>query len=121
MAADSNLAQGATSGHRYDAACAAALAARGGKRDTEDRSAETPGHWRQQALAWLREDLGYWTAKLEIDKPTVRQRLRHWQRDPDLAALRDPQALAKLPPKEARAWQALWAQVQDLLERAHRE
>ncbi len=84
----------------------------------EDRSSEARGRWRQRALAWLGEDLMHWASKLEIDKRTVLQRLSHWQRDPDLVGLRDPQALAKLPPNEARAWQALWAQVQDLLDRA---
>jgi len=77
---------------------------------------------RQQALDWLRADLIAWTKVLESAKPearaTVRQTLQHWQKDPDLAGLRDQAALDKLPAAERDAWQRLWADVGALLQRA---
>jgi hypothetical protein len=44
--------------------------------------------------------------------------LRHWQQDPDLAGLRDKHALAKLSPKERKAFAQLWADVAALLKKA---
>jgi hypothetical protein len=41
--------------------------------------------------------------------------MNHWQQGGDLAALRGPAALAKLPDAERRAWQTLWADVGALL------
>jgi hypothetical protein len=43
----------------------------------------------------------------------VRQRLEHWQKDADLAGLRDAEALAKLPEVEREAWRSFWTDVQD--------
>jgi formylglycine-generating enzyme required for sulfatase activity/WD40 repeat protein/tetratricopeptide (TPR) repeat protein/tRNA A-37 threonylcarbamoyl transferase component Bud32 len=40
--------------------------------------------------------------------------LSAWQRDPDLAGVRDAAALAKLPADERNEWQALWARVPDV-------
>jgi hypothetical protein len=40
------------------------------------------------------------------------------RKDPDLAAVRDPAALAKLPEAKSVAWRNLWAQVDALLARA---
>jgi hypothetical protein len=44
--------------------------------------------------------------------------LRHWQRDADLASVRDLTALARLPPEECVAWVRLWADVVALRDRA---
>jgi hypothetical protein len=46
------------------------------------------------------------------------QILDHWKRDNDLAGIREPEALAKLPEAEQKEWQALWAEVKALLKRA---
>jgi hypothetical protein len=43
------------------------------------------------------------------------ENLRHCERDPDLAGVRDEAALAKLPEEERKAWQALWADVAAIL------
>jgi hypothetical protein len=40
------------------------------------------------------------------------------QKDADLAGLRDPDALAKLPEAEREPWQQLWTDVAALLKRA---
>jgi hypothetical protein len=77
--------------------------------------------FRRQALAWLRADLAFYTKEAERADPavkqTVRQRLEHWQKDADLAGLRDTGALAKLPEAEREAWRSVWADVQALLRR----
>jgi hypothetical protein len=42
----------------------------------------------------------------------------HWQQDSDLAGLRDPDAVARLPADERQACQQLWADVAALLKQA---
>ena len=44
--------------------------------------------------------------------------LRHWQKDTDLAGIRDGGALAKLPAPEQKAFAQLWADVAALLKKA---
>ena len=46
------------------------------------------------------------------------QTLGHWKVDVNLAGVRDPEALAKLPEPERKEWQSLWGDVEALLERA---
>jgi tetratricopeptide (TPR) repeat protein len=45
------------------------------------------------------------------DQSRAARALRAWQEQPELACLRDPAALAKLPGAEAKQWQDLWAAV----------
>jgi hypothetical protein len=119
------LAQDLRAGHRYNATCAAALAAAGqgkdaGKLDDKDRA-----RLRQRALDWLRADLAAWTKALDKGPPqahsAMQQTLQHWQKDPDLASLRDLATLAKLPAVERAAWHQLWADVAALLNRVGKE
>jgi hypothetical protein len=42
--------------------------------------------------------------------------LRHWREDPDLAGVRDADALDKLPEGERGEWRKLWADVDALLQ-----
>src|SRR5205823_2800449 len=113
---DPKLADDIASGSRYDAACAAALAAAGRPDDPEQ------ARWRKQALDWLRADLTAYGRLLESGRPDDRrlvwQRLRIWQGDPDLAGLRDPAALAQLPADERQACRRLWAEARTLLNRS---
>jgi tetratricopeptide (TPR) repeat protein len=108
--------------HRYNAACAAALAGCGQGRDDPPLDEPTCARWRQQALAWLQTDLAAYTKLVERGKPEDRtlvpQRLRHWQRDPDLAGVRNEDALARLPEAEREAWRRLWADVAETLAKA---
>jgi serine/threonine-protein kinase len=121
FAADPKLADDLGAGHRYNAACYAALAAAGqgegaAKLDDKERT-----RLRQQALDWLRADLALRGKQLESGKPhraAVQQALRHWQQDTDLAGLRDKAALAKLPPEERAAFASLWSDVAALLKKA---
>jgi hypothetical protein len=51
----------------------------------------------------------------------LRQTLLHWQKDTDLAAVRDPGLLHKLPEAEQVAWGNLWSRVAALLARTRPE
>jgi hypothetical protein len=76
---------------------------------------------RGQALEWLKAERIAWAKVLESgdakSRPVVAQTLQHWQADPDLAGVRDPEALAKLPEAEQAAWRSLWAEVDAVLAR----
>jgi tetratricopeptide (TPR) repeat protein len=120
--ADPKLADFLPAQHRYHAACAAALAAAGRGKDAAKLDAKQRARLRRQALAWLRADLALY-AKLTASGPTaarsfVRQALKHWQQDKDLAGIRDKAALAKLPAEEHSACERLWADVAALLKKA---
>jgi tetratricopeptide (TPR) repeat protein len=107
--------------HRYSAACSAALAGCGQGKDAP-QDAKEHALLRQQALKWLRADLTLWSKHLDSDtlpaRAQVRQTLQHWQRDPDLAGVRDAKTLAQLPEAERAAWQQFWADVETLLKKA---
>jgi tetratricopeptide (TPR) repeat protein len=121
FAADPKLAADLRQGHRYNAACAAAQAAAGQGEDAKNLPDKVSIMFRRQALTWLRADLAAYTKLVEGGnapaKQAARQRLEHWQKDADLAGLRDAEALAKLPEAEREAWRGLWADVQALLDR----
>jgi serine/threonine-protein kinase len=120
--ADAKLADNLQTGHRYAAACAAALAAAGLGKDSGKLDAKERARWRKQALDWLRADLALWTKLLASGKPQdrtlVEQQMRHWQGYADLGAIRDASALAKLPQEEQETCRRLWADVAALLQRA---
>jgi hypothetical protein len=71
---------------------------------------------RRQALDWLRAELTAWS--IVRDRALVQKTLAHWQKDPNLAGVRDQAALALLPPIERESWQKLWADVADLLKKS---
>jgi tetratricopeptide (TPR) repeat protein/tRNA A-37 threonylcarbamoyl transferase component Bud32 len=122
FAADPKLADDLKTGHRYNAAFAAALAVAGQGKDAANLDDKERTGLRRQALDWLRADLVLWAKSLDGNLPqaraTVQEKLRHWQRDRDLASLRDATALAKLPATEREACLKLWAEVEELLKRA---
>jgi serine/threonine-protein kinase len=124
FAADPILSDDLQTGHRYNAACFAALAAAGQGEDAAKLDDKERARLRQQALDWVRADLALWTKKLESNQPadraTVQSTVEYWRQDPDLAGLRDEAPLAKLPEDERKAWQALWREVEALLERAEK-
>jgi tetratricopeptide (TPR) repeat protein len=106
--------------YRYDAACAAALAGTAQGKDVTRLDDTGKAELRYTALCWLQEHLGA-VDVLVAQQPgvagPVRQSLLHWQKDPDVAAVRDPVALRKLPEAEQAAWRNLWAHVAALLAR----
>jgi serine/threonine-protein kinase len=111
--------------HRYNAACAAALAAAGQAKDTEKLDSKERGRLRRQALDWLRANLAQSIKQMEKGTPAVRTRvhttLAHWQEDSDLASVRGTAALANLPADEQPGWRQLWADVEKTLAKARQQ
>jgi tetratricopeptide (TPR) repeat protein len=114
---DPKIADDRQAQHRYNAACAAALAAAGKDKPPLDEAAKV--RWRKQAVDWMKSELAIWTKLLETGPTQTRQSvtgiLEHWKEDPDLVSIRDPASLSKLPEPERKACQALWAEVDALL------
>jgi tetratricopeptide (TPR) repeat protein len=115
------LAQDLRAHHRYHAACAAAMAASGQGKDADTLDDKQRTTLRRHALDWLQADLAAWTRILDKASPQTRlaaqRTLQQWQKDPDLAGLRDKAALAKLPEVERQAWQKLWREVEQLVQK----
>jgi tetratricopeptide (TPR) repeat protein len=109
---------------RYDAACAAVLAAAGNGEDASKLESKEQSRLRQQALAWLRDSLKQYGQQLEDadakSRQAVKQTLQHWQKDPDLDSVRRKEALAQLPEAERTAWQEFWAEVETLLQKTQK-
>jgi serine/threonine-protein kinase len=116
------LAEDPRTGNRYNAACAAALAGCGRGEGAAVLGDAERARWCAQARQWLRADLDAWAKKLDsglaADRAQVHKILARWREDPDLAGLRDPDALEKLPPAERQECRALWGDHDALLRRA---
>jgi tetratricopeptide (TPR) repeat protein len=107
--------------HRYHAARSAALAAAGQGEDAAGLGHAQRLALRRQALTWLRGELAHWTRLLaagEVGRSRLLRTLGRWQKDPNLAGLRDEHALTKLSSEERAAWQRLWFDVGALLKKA---
>jgi hypothetical protein len=119
LEADPKLADDRKVPHRYNAACAAALAAAGQGEGEPAPGNQARAKLRERARMWLSAELKTWTRLLESAKDPERdfaeRKLAHWKRDSDLAGIRNAEALAKLPEAERKAWQALWAEVDERL------
>ena len=120
--AEPERAEDVPAGQRYNAGCAAVLAACGQGKDAGSLDDQERALWRLQALDWLRQDVTWWRKALDNgDAQTnaqAQQRLRHWKADGDLAGVRAPDALARLPAEEREQWEKLWSNVDALLRRA---
>jgi hypothetical protein len=93
--------------------------------DAEQLDVKEPARLRQQALTWLRADLDRWTQRVEQGQPKERQFARkvleHWQRETDLAPVREAESLNKLAAEERDAWRRSWGDMQALRMRAERD
>jgi predicted ribosomally synthesized peptide with SipW-like signal peptide len=116
--ADPELAETLVAGHRLAAARSAALASAGQGVDAAGPEA-AKARLRQRALDWLRADLAAWTRLADdaLFRERTRQALLGWQKDTDLAAVRDAARLALLPDAERGKWRQFWQDVADLLHR----
>jgi tetratricopeptide (TPR) repeat protein len=108
--------------HRYNAACAAALAGCFQTNDDPRPSDDQKTKLRQQALDWLNAELGA-SAKLlatasNEERAGIGKTLERWREDTDLRGIRDDAGLAKLPETERTAFRKLWAEVDALLRKA---
>jgi serine/threonine protein kinase len=108
--------------HRYDAACAAALAAAGQGAEGDHLSTIECATLRKQALDWLRADLKSYRQMMrdaaDKEAPEIARRLQHWLRDTHFNGMYDRAALGKLPQTERGDWQKLWEEVEALRQRA---
>jgi hypothetical protein len=122
MAADPKLGDDRRARHRYNAACAAALAAAGQGTDDPKPDDAVRARLRGQALEWLKAERAAWAKVLDSAdarvRPFIQQTLQRWRADTDLAGVRDADALAKLPESERVAWRSFWAEVDALLARS---
>jgi Tfp pilus assembly protein PilF len=108
-------------GYRHKAACAAALAAVGKGAGADKLDAKEKIVLREEALKWLRADLGAWAQLLDknaLAAVPIRHLMKHWQSDSDLAGVREEKELGKLSAEERAAWDKLWAEVGALSKRA---
>ena len=108
--------------HRYNAACAAALAGCGRGQDANKLDTNERAGLRKQALDWLRADLKAYRQVMDksADKagPEIAQRMQDWLQDTDFTGVRGPAALDRLPEAERGDWQKLWEEVEALRQRA---
>ncbi len=122
FALEPKLADDVEAWHRYNAACAAAMAAAGQGVDSARLDEAARVKLRRQSLSWLRDDLAEWTRRLGggqvSDRSKMRNDLALWLRDGDLAGVRDADALATLPAEERAAWAKLWADFEALMRKA---
>ena len=121
FAAAPHLAEDLDAGHRYNAACAAALAGFGACRYGRAQRGGT-GRWRRQARTWLRADVAAWARKLDTGVPAERDLVRRvsarWWADPGLAWLHEAGVVEGLPPAERQECLALWQDAGAVLRRA---
>lgn len=119
FAANPKLAEDPSGGHQYAASASAVLAAAGHGEDAAKLDDQERTRLRKQALDWLRKELTLLSGGLDAhSRGSVRDRLRLWQHDSDLAAIRATAALAKLPTAEQQALAQLWADVAALSKKA---
>jgi serine/threonine-protein kinase len=121
LATQPSLAEDQEAGNRYHAACAAALAVRAADKDVAELDAEQRAALRKRALDWLTAEYDACTERHRLGKPGDRTvaatAARSWIQSEDLVAVRDEQALAKLPAEERQAWEALWTKIGTLATR----
>jgi serine/threonine-protein kinase len=122
LAAKPQLTKDLRAGHWFNAACAAARAGGGQGDDVAGLKEPDRAAFRKQARDWLRLDLAAWARKVDTgnaaDRIQVRRTLAPWRDHPDLAGLRDADALERLAPPESQECRALWQELAALLRRA---
>jgi tetratricopeptide (TPR) repeat protein len=100
--------------HLALAANAAACASAGQGTDAANLDETEKTKWRQTAHEHLRAKF---TAvmqsvqQLKMERTVAARYLTHWQREPDLAAVRDASRIAKMPKNEQQDWRKLWKEV----------
>ena len=109
---------------------AAALAGCGQGADAATQSEADRGRWRKQAYDWALAEYaaagGDPSRELSATRPAgtaaavptttpevrnAQSNLTRWLAAPELAGIRDPADVAKLPPDQRRQWERLWKQI----------
>ena len=121
LAANPRLVEDRQARHRYDAACAARRCRRRTGARAHKRRPSGPAGGSRPTL-WLEAELADWRKQVEGGRREAKESaagaLERWKADANLAGVRDPVALARLPADEQRDWKSLWAEVESLLRRA---
>ncbi|MFN0018775.1 MAG: tetratricopeptide repeat protein [Pirellulaceae bacterium] len=108
-----------TPNSRFNAACAASLAAEGKGSDAAGVTEEEKARFRQLARGWLRQESAAWKTQLESSNPAAQSAAKAMVQlsltDSDLAVLRDEPLLEQLPPAEQADCRSLWAEIRGLL------
>jgi tetratricopeptide (TPR) repeat protein len=97
---------------RYTAACYA-LRCADGRWGKAPPQAECPAY-RKQALDFLTAELASFRKVAAKNPAWVHKDMQLWLTDKDLASVRDPPAVERLPPDERDAWNRLWTNVRAL-------
>ncbi len=122
IGASQKTADDCRAGHRFNAACAAALAGTGASDDAAGRTDAEKQSWRRQARDWLEKDLAHWTERVTVGGAAGRVDagwyLTTWRQAGELSSLRDKPAIDQLPPNEREEWRGIWRQVDALIEQA---
>jgi len=114
-----------TEAHRRShAARADALAGCGRGKDNPPPDKAARVKLRARALDWFKTELSSLAKAYEPgpseNKPRIVRTLEYWKSTPDLAGVRDAEALNTLPEHERRAWITLWSDVDSQLNRARK-
>jgi hypothetical protein len=116
---DHALAGAPGGSHRHNAACNAALAARGKGQDDPVPDQNARLGLLSLALGWLDEDRTAVERGLAVASPADRFRivamLNHWKNDPDLAGLRTARLVKLLPASQQNDCAAFWAKIDAML------
>jgi eukaryotic-like serine/threonine-protein kinase len=120
FAADPMLADDLQAGDRFRAAVAAVQASASTGTDVSAPNEKERARLRQQAREWLRADLvlhGRQPAAASSGPDRAIANLRLWLTTDELAGVRETPVLARLPEPERKEWEALWAEVQALVDK----
>jgi tetratricopeptide (TPR) repeat protein len=124
FAAEPAVADDFGAGHRYNAACYAALAGCGQGEDAGKLPASDRAERRAQALAWLRADLAVRKKQLASGALAERNRvagiMTHWLDDADLNGVRPGPKRIEQPAEERTSWDSFWDEVRSTLEQARK-
>jgi serine/threonine-protein kinase len=122
LAAEPKLGDDRAAQHRYNAACAAALAGAGQGTDDPRPDDTARAELRGRARDWLKAELAAWAKVLDAGdaqaRPSAQKTLQDWRAAAALAGVRDADALAKLSEAERSAWRSFWTEVDALLARS---
>lgn len=112
FAAQPQLASERLSWVRFDAARAAILLSINDGVGEADRA-----DFRRKALSWFRMELTLWKDHLQENPhsgDSCEERLAQWKTHQDLASVREKPNRGSFPEEEQRAWERLWAEVDEL-------
>jgi eukaryotic-like serine/threonine-protein kinase len=92
-------------------------------RGSQNIADEERARLRDPARRWLRAEVAAWGEKIDSDpaaKESAENALKQWLTNPDLAGLREPELLEKLPVAESQACREMWREISAQIERASR-